>query len=171
VAPDAGYHLLILPLDLSDPDKPKPGPAEPFVAAKYTAFLGSFSPDGRWIAYTAAGLAAGNPIFVRPFPPTIGGQSPQWQISTDGGAAPRWSRGSRELFFTRGAQIMVAGYTVEGRSFVAGKPRPWSKTPFRQLQVQGTVSEQTCRPTANDSSYFRRRRSGRRNLPSTSTCC
>jgi len=40
---------------------------------------------------------------------------------------PIWSRNGHELFFrTEDNQIMVAGYTVKGDSFVADKPRVWS---------------------------------------------
>jgi len=39
-----------------------------------------------------------------------------------------WSRSGRELFFeSLDNRIMVAGYTVQGDSFVADKPRLWSE--------------------------------------------
>ena len=39
-----------------------------------------------------------------------------------------WSRNGRELFFeTVDNRIMVAAYTVNGESFVAGKPQLWSE--------------------------------------------
>ena len=39
-----------------------------------------------------------------------------------------WSRGGRELFFeSLDNRIMVAGYTVQGDSFVRDKPRLWSE--------------------------------------------
>ena len=39
-----------------------------------------------------------------------------------------WSRSGRELFFeSLDNRIMVAGYTVQGDSFVPGKPRLWSE--------------------------------------------
>lgn len=47
-----------------------------------------------------------------------------------------WTR-SRELFFSKGDQIMVADYSVEGQSFVASKPRPWLNTFPEQVKEQG----------------------------------
>jgi hypothetical protein len=39
-----------------------------------------------------------------------------------------WSHGGRELFFeSLDNRIMVAGYTVQGDSFVPDKPRRWSE--------------------------------------------
>jgi serine/threonine-protein kinase len=62
---------------------------------------------------------------VRPFP----GPGGKWKISTAGGKFPAWSRATRELFFLGGDdRIWVASYTIEGDSFSAGRPRPWSPT-------------------------------------------
>jgi hypothetical protein len=42
-----------------------------------------------------------------------------------------WSRSGRELFFeSLDDRIMVAGYTVQGDSFVPDKPRLWSEKPL-----------------------------------------
>jgi hypothetical protein len=45
-----------------------------------------------------------------------------------------WSRGGRELFFeSLDNRIMVAGYTVQGDSFMPGKPRLWSEKGLANL--------------------------------------
>ncbi len=78
-----------------------------------------FSPDGRWIAYSSAD--SGPPqVYVVPFPQSGG----KWQISTDGGSEPRWSKTGHEIFYTKGTDIFAVPYTVEKNSFVAGKPQP-----------------------------------------------
>ncbi len=78
-----------------------------------------FSPDGHWIAYSSAD--SGPPqVYVVPFPSTGG----KWQISTDGGSEPRWSKTGHEIFYSEGAEIFAVPYTVEKNSFVAGKPQP-----------------------------------------------
>jgi serine/threonine-protein kinase len=138
---EIGYGAWTLPLDLSDPDNPKPGQAEPFAITRSTEFEPSFSPDGRWIAYAAADRAGGDfDIFVRPFPPPGGSRSPEWQISTDRGALPVWSRNGRELFYVGpGAQILVVPYTVEDGSFVAGKPRVWCGKPLPEMVRNGNT--------------------------------
>jgi serine/threonine-protein kinase len=77
-----------------------------------------FSPDGHWIAYSSAD--SGPPqVYVVPFPQSGG----KWQISTDGGAEPRWSKTTHELFYTKGSQIFAVSYTVGKGSLVAGKPQ------------------------------------------------
>src|SRR5258706_10369682 len=64
----------------------------------------TFSPDGRWVAYSAgeAGAAAGS-LFVQPFP-TTGATYP---ISS--GFHPMWSPDGKELFYVRGAAAAQFG--------------------------------------------------------------
>ena len=51
-----------------------------------------------------------------------------------------WSRVRRELFFVSADQhIMVVPYAVEGDSFRAGKPQPWSNVRFVARQRQRSV--------------------------------
>ena len=59
----------------------------------------TFSPDGRWVAYsaTAPGPPAGS-LFVQPFP-TTGATYP---ISKGGGFHPTWSPDGKELFYFAG---------------------------------------------------------------------
>jgi len=79
-----GNDLWILPL--SGDAKPKP-----FVQTEFNETYGSFSPDGRWVAYTSA-ESGRNEIYVVPFP----GPGGKWQISQSGGQYPRWRRDSGE---------------------------------------------------------------------------
>ena len=85
VAPDTGADVWTLPLDLSDPEHPKPGNPELFLRTPSNEYDPAFSPDGRWIAYSSQ--ESGQPeVYVRPFP---GGRPGMWQISTDAGVL--WS--------------------------------------------------------------------------------
>jgi predicted Ser/Thr protein kinase len=128
--PDTGSDLWTLPLDLSDPDHPKPGKPEPFLRTRFNERFPAFSPDGRWIAYESNETGSGE-IYVRAFPGGTLGAGGKWQISNGGGQYAIWSRASRELFYeTPDNRIMVTTYAVEGDSFVAGKPRLWSGTQF-----------------------------------------
>jgi hypothetical protein len=67
---------------------------------------------------------------VRAFPDKGG----KWQISSNGGMYPEWSRNGHELFFhTADQRMMVAPYMVKGDSFVADKPRVWSETRLAEV--------------------------------------
>jgi serine/threonine protein kinase len=77
-----------------------------------------FSPDGRWIAYASVESGRAE-VFVVPFP----GPGGKWQISTDGGVEPHWSKTAHELFYVRGSTLMAVPYTVDKNSFQAGTPQ------------------------------------------------
>jgi serine/threonine-protein kinase len=121
--------IWILPLDISDPDHPKPGKPELFLQTAGVVIHPAFSPDGRWLAY-ASNEAGPYQVYVRPYPAGATGGG-QWQISTAGGAIPVWSRSGKELFYrpTNGSRIMVVDYTAKGETFSPGTPRVWSGTP------------------------------------------
>jgi serine/threonine protein kinase/Tol biopolymer transport system component len=70
------------------------------------------SPDGRWIAYESDETGR-REVYVRPFPNTNDGK---WQASTDGGYAPLWAPGGRELFFVDAQRRMTSV------PFTAGSP-------------------------------------------------
>jgi Tol biopolymer transport system component len=81
----------------------------------------ALSPDGRWLAYTSD-ASGRREVVVRPFP-DLGSK---WQISSEGGFSPRWSRNGREIFYRDGTELMVVA--VEGgKDFAAGRPRPLFK--------------------------------------------
>jgi serine/threonine-protein kinase len=129
---DTQLDIWTMPLDLTDPDHPKPGQPEPFLQTPAAELLPRFSPDGHWIAYRSS-ESGSSEIYVRPFPPGNGGK---WQISTGGGSYGIWSPNGHELFYeTSDNRIMVVDYTVDGNTFVHGKPRVWSD---KQLFYTGT---------------------------------
>jgi eukaryotic-like serine/threonine-protein kinase len=84
-------------LPLTGEKKPIRLVATPGVAETET--MGQLSPDGRWLAYTtnASGLFQ---VMVQPFAPAF--EKPlaaKWQISTAGGAQPRWRGDGKELYY------------------------------------------------------------------------
>ena len=83
----------------------------------------SFSPDGRWLAYTSDESGTFQ-VYVRAFPDKGG----RWQISSSGGALPIFARNGRDLFFydATNDRVTVASYSSKGDAFVAEKPRVWS---------------------------------------------
>jgi serine/threonine-protein kinase len=106
----------------------KAGMPKQFLKSNSTDISPTFSPDGRWLAYTSndSGRDEG---YVRAFTPppsnSGGGQGGKWQISNSGGTGSRWSRIGHELMYRSGDQIMAAGYAVKGDTFVLEKPRVW----------------------------------------------
>jgi Tol biopolymer transport system component len=134
VSPESGFDLWTLPLDLADPDHPKAGNPELFLRTPANENVPRFSPDGRWIAYRSD-ESGSTEIYVRPFPASRDGE---WQISSGGGLYAFWSSNGRELFYEAADnRIMVMDYTVDGASFVPGKPRVWSD---KQLFYPGTLN-------------------------------
>ena len=84
------------------------GGPEPFVAETHIELHATFSPDGRWVAFTSD--ASGQfEVYYTPFP----GPGRITQISSNGGGAPVWAKdGSRIYYALRG--------TVHGRRGGAG---------------------------------------------------
>jgi Tol biopolymer transport system component len=77
------------------------------------------SPDGRWLAYGTDSTGRSE-VYVRPFPNTSAGQ---WQISTNGGRTPLWSRDGKELFFVGSdGDLMTAKLEATRTTWNAGQP-------------------------------------------------
>ena len=102
---------------------------------EFTQFGGSFSPDGKWIAYTDARDPFG--IRAQPFPPT----GVVRQITQDGEAWPVWLAGGQMFFRLRRdtgspAQIRGIDVTTSGE-FAFRNPR--------SLQLQDVLVYQNYR--------------------------
>jgi Tol biopolymer transport system component len=107
--PETGMDLWILPV--GGDRKPYP-----FVNTSFREWFGEFSRDGRWIAYES-NESGRSEIYLRPFP----GPGGKWQVSTQGGARPEWSRDGKELFFFEADRLMRV--TVDtGPSLAVGRP-------------------------------------------------
>jgi Tol biopolymer transport system component len=85
---------------------------------------GTFSPDGKYIAYTSNETGR-NEVFVQATPPRSG----RTQVSIKGGRTPRW--GGKELFFVSPDGSMMAAEVTLGDKLSAGTPQtlfPYSAT-------------------------------------------
>jgi serine/threonine protein kinase/Tol biopolymer transport system component len=89
-----------------------------FLHTAHDEYMAAFSPDSKWIAYVAD-ESGRYEIYVRPFP----GPGGKWQISSNGGLEPYWSRDGSKLFFRRNDQYLVVDVETSGESFRAGRPR------------------------------------------------
>jgi len=77
------------------------------------------SPDGRWLAYQSD-RSGRYEVYVRPF---LNVDAGQWQVSTDGGGQPVWSRSGRELFYSPGdGSLMAVPVTADADRWNAGLP-------------------------------------------------
>jgi Tol biopolymer transport system component len=63
--------------------------------------LGTFSPDGRWIAYSEHSGSRAE-IYIRP----VDGTSGRRLVSTSGGMQPRWTKDGREIVYLSGTSLM-----------------------------------------------------------------
>jgi hypothetical protein len=136
VSPDGGFlmynsidatsngDLSVLPLSGSA------GHGTPFVFFKtpFREVYGSFSPDGRWVAYHSN--ESGRPeVYVRPFVPPgeAGTVAPaaagQVQISIAGGIHPAWRLDGKELYYINpDGDLMAAPIVVTGAAVEPGVP-------------------------------------------------
>jgi Tol biopolymer transport system component/predicted Ser/Thr protein kinase len=132
-----GFELWTLPVE-REGEKLTAGKPEIFQGTNFGNRGASFSPDGRWLAYSS-NESGSSQIYVRAFPDKGG----QWQVSTNGGTAPIFSRNGKDLLYydIPDDRIMVASYAPKGDTFVAEKPRVWSAQSVA-LTMAGAVGAQ-----------------------------
>lgn len=80
----------------------------------------SFSPDGKWVAFssTEGGQAE---VYVTAFPPT----ARHWRISADGGSQARWRQDGKEIFYLAPDRtLMAVSVTSTKREFTVDAYNP-----------------------------------------------
>ena len=83
---------------------------------------GQFSPDGKWLAYES-NSSGPSEVFMQPF----AAPGKREQVSTKGGAQPRWRADGKELFYIAlDGTLMAAPLETAGRgeSVQVGTPVP-----------------------------------------------
>ena len=100
-------------------------PPTPFLQTEFNeGGGGTFSPDGRWIAYQSDENGK-DQVYARPFP----GPGGKWLISTSGGTRPHWRRDGKEIFYlSEDNNLMAAEIRASGSTFEVGTVRPLFKT-------------------------------------------
>jgi serine/threonine protein kinase/Tol biopolymer transport system component len=79
---------------------------------------GQFSTDGEWIAYTS-NESGGYEVYISP----VSGAGRRRQVSTNGGAQPRWRRDGQELFYLApDGNLMAATVTARVDGIETGQP-------------------------------------------------
>jgi serine/threonine-protein kinase len=129
----AGYDILTLPVE-SDASGLRAGKPEPYLRTPFDEREPAISPDGRWLAY-ASNESGKYQVYVRAFPDT----GSKWQISSDGGLYPQFSRNGRELFFRArdSSKLFVASYAARSDAFFPEKPRVWVEKQMADTQLNG----------------------------------
>jgi dipeptidyl aminopeptidase/acylaminoacyl peptidase len=93
--------------------------AVPLLQTAANEAQGAFSPDGRWVVYSANDT--GRPdVYVMPFPNT----GRKWQVTARGGNNARWRGDGRELFYLAlDGNIMSVSVEAHGSDLMLGRPQ------------------------------------------------
>ena len=95
-----------------------PGKAPvPFLQTAFGERGPTFSPDGRWLAYSSNETGR-EEIYITSYPKPGG----RIAVSTTGGRSPQWSANGRELFYRNGRQMMAVTM-APGATLSIGTPR------------------------------------------------
>jgi serine/threonine-protein kinase len=116
--PETDGDLWILPLDLDDPEAPRPQAPRAILQTANGEGVPAFSPDGRWLAYTSDELGPFN-IWVQGFPEPSG----KWQVTSGDGGYPFWSRTAPELYYFGRRGGFLVEYATQGGRFVPSRAR------------------------------------------------
>ena len=99
-----GWDLWTLPLH-------EAGASVPVVQTESEERNGQFSPDGKWIAYES-NSSGPSEVFMQPF----AAPGKPVQVSTKGGAQPRWRADGKELFYIAlDGTLMAVSVRTAGR--------------------------------------------------------
>jgi len=105
------------------------GTIEPFLATKFIDYGPVFSPDGKWIAY-GSNESGSWEIYVRP----ADGSRGKWQISSDGGTYPIWSRDGKQIFMAHeNGRVQTVDVDTNGGQFRVSRTRDLFSGPFADL--------------------------------------
>lgn len=107
------------------------GPRQPvkLLGTRFNESEPALSPDMRWMAYVS-NESGREEIYVRPFiasGPTLG--DGKWQISRDGGRAPKWTSDGKQLIYGTGSGAFAVDVRVNGNAFEAGAPQRLFRVP------------------------------------------
>ena len=90
----------------------------PLFESNSAAYFGNISSNGKFIAYTTTETGRFE-VFISTYPDLTG----KWQVSTEGGRIPRWSRDGKELFYFTYQNKMVSVAIQTQPVFSLGNPK------------------------------------------------
>ena len=114
---ETSNDIWVLPLDGKRPPFP-------FLRTAESENWATFSPDGRWVAFsvTVSGQAE---VFVSPFP----ADGRRWRVSADGGTQARWRRDGKEIFYVAPNRMLMSASLTGG----SGEPVVEDYAPLFEL--------------------------------------
>ena len=118
VGGSGGFDLWLLPNPGAAPHNPKP---VKLFGSPADEIQGSFSPDGRLIAYTS-NESGTYQVYVQTYPLS----DRKWPVSTNGGYEPQWRADWREIYYLSEDRKLMAVAIGPGPSF--GVPKPLFQT-------------------------------------------
>jgi serine/threonine-protein kinase len=95
------------------------GKVSEFLATPAREHMASFSPDGRWLAYTSNDSGR-DEVYVRPFPRTEGAAR---LVSIGGGSGPVWAPNGSTLYYRGASGDMMSVPVTLNPTFTSGRPR------------------------------------------------
>ena len=119
-SPDGRYVLYVTNNERTSNDiwvllRDGTGSPYPYLHTAASENWASFSPDGRWVAFSATD--SGQPeVYVAPFPAA----SRRWRISADGGSQARWRRDGKEIYYVAPNRTLMSAQ-IDRSSGVAVK--------------------------------------------------
>jgi serine/threonine protein kinase len=116
-----------LDLQVFSPGDPR---ATTLLSTPFHELFPQFAPDGRWLAY-CSNESGRREVYVRP---RVGSGAKQ-QVSTAGGAFPRWSRDGREIFFIAPEGTLMVVDVAVGSDLQVGLPRPLFRADFKIVDI------------------------------------
>jgi Tol biopolymer transport system component len=117
--------------DLLVTDLATGGAGKPYATSSFSEYRGTFSPDGRWLAYQS-NESGRSEVYVQAFPEP----GRKWQVSTQGGGSPSWTRGGGQLFYVAADRKLMRVDAKTAPSFDAGIPEALFTVPLAALQAR-----------------------------------
>ncbi|MGC1448932.1 MAG: protein kinase [Candidatus Sulfotelmatobacter sp.] len=99
----SNWEVWALPLE----GERKPRLVIPHSGSSFSA-MGHLSPDGRWLAY-ASNESGTAEVYVVAY----GGGQGKWQVSTNEGSQPQWSKDGKELYFANDISRVLSAVPVK----------------------------------------------------------
>jgi serine/threonine protein kinase len=132
--------------------------ARPVVVTQFVEGEPRFSPDAKWILYSTD-ESGRREVYVQ----SVQAGSGKWQVSTEGGRDPRWSRDGKEIFFIASSNRLMAVDVTSEPSFALGTPHVL----FRSIAWDPDRYGENYDVSADRQRFYVRRAAGTTEIPAT----